>query len=130
MNFPDDLKYTKEHEWILFNDDHTALVGITEFAVDQLGDIVHVDFPAEGDEIDAGDAFGTVESTKAVSDLYLPISGRVAGLNRKLTDNPEVIQTDPYGKGWIIKIDYDEGADSDPELLTAAEYEAFIAEED
>ncbi len=130
MNFPDDYKYTKEHEWIHFNEDNTATVGITEFAVEQLGDIVHVDLPSEGDDVDAGDSFGTVESTKAVSDLYLPIAGRVSALNAKLSDKPEMIQADPYGKGWIIKIECEEGSESDAGLLTAAEYEAYISEQD
>jgi glycine cleavage system H protein len=115
---PDSLLYTETHEWI---DPETGRVGITEFAQDELGDIVFVDTPDEGDEFDADDEFGIVESIKAVSDLYAPVGGRVVETNRALADAPELVNEDPYGDGWMVRFDFDE-EDAD-DLLTPEEYE-------
>lgn len=127
MEFPEDLKYSKEHEWVLV-EGNVATVGITDYAQDQLGDIVFVELPAIGDKVSKEDAFGVVESVKAVSDIYAPVSGKVLEVNDDLPDNPEMVNEDPYGDGWIIKIEM-----SDPEelqdLMTATEYEEYVAEE-
>ena len=127
MEFPEDYKYSKEHEWVLV-EGNVATVGITDFAQDQLGDIVFVELPAVGDKVSKEDAFGVVESVKAVSDIYAPVSGKVLEVNDDLPENPEMLNEDAYGDGWIIKIDM-----SDPEelndLMTAAEYEEYVAEE-
>ncbi len=127
MEFPEDLKYSKEHEWVLV-EDNVATVGITDYAQDQLGDIVFVELPAVGDKVSKEDAFGVVESVKAVSDIYAPVSGKVLEVNDDLPDNPEMVNEDPYGDGWMIKIEM-----NDPEelqdLMTAAEYEEYVAEE-
>jgi glycine cleavage system H protein len=127
MEFPEDLKYSKEHEWVLV-EDKVATVGITDYAQEQLGDIVFVEMPAIGDKVSKEDAFGVVESVKAVSDIYAPVSGKVLEVNDDLPDNPEMVNEDPYGDGWMIKIEM-----NDPEemqdLMTAAEYEEYVAEE-
>ena len=127
MEFPEDLKYSKEHEWVLV-EANIATVGITDYAQDQLGDIVFVELPAVGDKVSKEDAFGVVESVKAVSDIYAPVSGKVLEVNDDLPENPEMLNEDPYGDGWIIKIEM-----NDPEelqdLMTAAEYEEYVAEE-
>lgn len=127
MEFPEDLKYSKEHEWVLV-EDNVATVGITDFAQDQLGDIVFVELPAVGDKVSKEDAFGVVESVKAVSDIYAPVSGKVLEVNDDLPENPEMVNEDAYGDGWMIKIEM-----NDPEelqdLMTAAEYEEYVAEE-
>lgn len=115
---PDSLLYTETHEWI---DPETGHVGITEFAQDELGDIVFVDTPDEGDEFDAGDEFGIVESIKAVSDLYAPVGGGVAETNITLGDAPELVNEDPYGDGWMVRLDFD--GDDTEDLLTPEEYE-------
>jgi glycine cleavage system H protein len=115
---PDSLLYTETHEWI---DPETGRAGITEFAQDELGDIVFVDSPDEGDEFDADDEFGIVESIKAVSDLYAPVGGRVVETNRALADAPELVNEDPYGDGWMVRFNFDE-EDAD-DLLTPEEYE-------
>jgi len=127
MNFPTDLKYTKEHEWVRIDGD-TATVGITDHAQDALGDVVYVELPEEGSDVAKGDAFGVVESVKAVSDLYAPVSGNVAEANDAIVDNPEVINDDPYGEGWMIKLDGIAEGDLD-DLLDADEYEKFVEEE-
>src|SRR5215470_1286063 len=127
MEFPEDLKYSKEHEWVLV-EGNVATVGITDYAQDQLGDIVFVELPAVGDKVSKEDAFGVVESVKAVSDIYAPVSGKVLEVNDDLPENPEMLNEDPYGDGWIIKIEM-----NDPEelqdLMNAAEYEEYVAEE-
>jgi len=127
MEFPEDLKYSKEHEWVLV-EGNVATVGITDYAQDQLGDIVFVELPAIGDKVSKEDAFGVVESVKAVSDIYAPVSGKVVEINDDLPENPEMVNEDPYGDGWIIKIEM-----SDPEelqdLMSANEYEEYVAEE-
>ena len=124
MNFPAELKYSKDHEWVKFEGD-TAIIGISDFAQDALGDVVFVNLPAEGDAATAGEAFGDVESVKAVSDLVSPVSGTIVAVNEELADAPETLNSDPYG-AWIIKV---EGVTDQEELLDAAAYEAFCAEE-
>ena len=103
MNIPSNLKYTKDHEWILVDGD-IATVGITDFAQDQLGDIVYVEVETVDETLDLGEVFGTVEAVKTVSDLFMPISGEIVEFNEELESNPENVNTDPYGKGWMIKI--------------------------
>ena len=124
MNFPAELKYSKDHEWVKFEGD-IAIIGISDFAQDALGDVVFVNLPGEGDEATAGEAFGDVESVKAVSDLVSPVSGTIIAVNEELADAPETLNSDPYG-AWIIKV---EGVTAQEELLDAAAYEAFCAEE-
>ena len=124
MNYPAELKYSKDHEWVKFEGD-TAIIGISDFAQDALGDVVFVNLPGEGDEATAGEAFGDVESVKAVSDLVSPVSGTIVAINEELADAPEMLNSDPYGT-WIIKV---EGVTAQEELLDAAAYEAFCAEE-
>jgi len=128
MNFPEDLKYTKEHEWARHKGGR-VLVGITDFAQDQLGDVVYVELPAVGDEVKKGESFGVVESTKAVSELFAPISGKVVEVNDPLVEAPETVNDDPYEEGWMIAIE-----PSDPsevaELLDVKAYAAFVAEQE
>ena len=124
MNIPAELKYTKDHEWVRI-EGNIAVVGITDFAQGELGDIVFVDIDSVGDELNAGDVFGSVEAVKTVSDLYLPISGKVVEFNEELEGEPELVNTDPYGKGWIIKIEIAAGADQS-ELLSAEQYNEVI----
>lgn len=125
MNFPKELKYSKSHEWVKYEDDNTVLIGLTDYAQNELGDLVFVNLPEEGDEVTAGDAFGDVESVKAVSDVYSPVSGEVTAINEELLDAPERINEDPYG-AWFIRV----GNVSDAEELMDAEaYEAFTKEE-
>ena len=127
MNFPEDLKYTTEHEWVRVDGD-IATVGITDFAQEQLGDIVFVELPEEEESIEKGDTFGVVESTKSVSDLYVPLTGTVIESNDPLLDSPEVINEDPYGEGWMIRVQMSNPGEVDS-LLTAAEYEDFTKKE-
>ena len=124
MNYPIDLKYSKSHEWIRY-EDGVAVIGISDFAQDALGDVVFVNLPAVGDEVTAGEAFGDVESVKAVSDLISPVSGVVLEINEELEDSPENLNEDPYG-AWIIKV---ENVTDEEELLEAEAYEAHCAEE-
>ena len=124
MNYPADLKYSKSHEWIRYEGD-VAVIGISDFAQDALGDVVFVNLPAPGDEVVAGESFGDVESVKAVSDLISPVSGIVLEVNEELEDSPENLNSDPYG-AWIIKV---EQVTAEEELLSAADYEAHCAEE-
>lgn len=127
MEFPEDLKYSKEHEWVLI-EGSVATIGITDFAQDQLGDVVFVELPGVGDKISREEAFGVVESTKAVSDVYAPLSGKVLEINDDLPENPEMINEDCYGDGWMIKIEIS-NPDEIAELMTAAQYETYTAEE-
>ncbi|SEA13303.1 glycine cleavage system H protein [Desulfuromusa kysingii] len=124
MDFPEELKYTEEHEWILVEDD-IATVGITDFAQDQLGDVVFVELPEVGDNVEAGETFGVVESVKAVSDVYAPVSGEVIEINEDLLDEPETINNSPYDAGWMVKIKL-----SAPELLEGlmdvSSYQEFV----
>jgi glycine cleavage system H protein len=126
MEFPEDLKYTREHEWVLI-DGSTATIGITDHAQHELGDVVFVELPAVGDRVEKTEAFGVVESTKAVSDVYAPLSGEVTEINDDLPDNPELINEDPYGDGWMIKIAVGDAPDLD-DLLSAEEYRKFVEE--
>jgi glycine cleavage system H protein len=124
LSVPEDLQYTKSHEWVRTEDD-TATIGITDHAQEELGDVVFVELPDEGDTFDAGESFGTVESVKAVSDLYAPVGGEVVEVNSALEDAPEKINEDPYGEGWIVKLrTSDEAA-----LLSPEEYEKVVEEE-
>lgn len=120
-NIPAELKYTKDHEWIRLLDDETALIGITDFAQTSLGDVTFVELPEEGDTFSKGDSFGVVESVKAASDIYLPFDGEVLELNSPLEDSPQLINQDPYGKGWLIKFKITDSAGLE-ELLSAQEY--------
>jgi len=124
MNYPAELKYSKSHEWVKMEGD-VAVIGITDFAQDALGDVVFINLPGVGDAAAAGDAFGDVESVKAVSDLVSPVSGEIVEVNEALADAPEALNSDPYGS-WIIKVS---GITDTEELLDAAAYEAFCAEE-
>ncbi len=124
MSIPAELKYTKDHEWVRI-EGNIAVVGITDFAQGELGDIVFVDIDSVGDELNAGDVFGSVEAVKTVSDLYLPLSGKVVEFNEELESEPELVNTDPYGKGWIIKLEIAAGADQS-ELLSADQYNEVI----
>ena len=124
MSIPDDLQYTKSHEWVRA-EDGTVTIGITDHAQEELGDVVFVELPDVGDTIGAGDSFGTVESVKAVSDLYAPVGGEVVEVNSALEDAPENINEDPYGEGWIVKLRTTDEAD----LLSSEEYEKVVEEE-
>jgi glycine cleavage system H protein len=124
MTFPDDCRYTNEHEWIRLNDDGTATVGITDYAQQELGDIVFVELE-EGAEGDAEAVFGTIEAVKTVSDLFLPVAGTVVAVNESLEDAPETVNEDPYGEGWLVKIEVRDAADLDA-LMDAAAYKHMI----
>ncbi|MFY0689645.1 MAG: glycine cleavage system protein GcvH [Cyclobacteriaceae bacterium] len=124
MNLPEELLYTKDHEWVRIEGE-IATVGVTDFAQGELGDIVYVEIETEGDTLDAGEVFGTVEAVKTVSDLFMPVSGEVTEWNTALEDAPETVNNDPYGDGWMIKIKVSDKGD---ELLTLAEYKELIAE--
>lgn len=125
--YPKDLKYDTEHEWVKVDGD-VATIGISDFAQDQLGEVVYVDLPAVGDEIIAGESFGEVESVKSVSELMSPLSGDIVEVNETLGDAPETVNEDCYGDGWMIKIKMADVAQTD-DLMSADEYEAFITEE-
>jgi glycine cleavage system H protein len=127
MNIPPDLRYTKEHEWVLV-EDGIAIVGITDFAQSELGDIVFVELPSIGLRVKAMETFGSVESVKSVSDLYAPISGVVADVNTKLGGNPDLVNSDPFGEGWMIRIEPAEMSEVE-QLLTAEEYAEYIGAE-
>ena len=124
MNFPTNVKYTSEHEWIRIEGDE-AIVGITDYAQDQLGDIVFIDISTEGETLEAGEEFGTIEVVKTVSDLFLPIAGEVLCQNEALADYPELVNQDPYGEGWLIKIKPNNAADIEG-LLDAEAYQAGL----
>ncbi|SHK05478.1 glycine cleavage system protein GcvH [Epilithonimonas mollis] len=124
MNTPSELKYTKDHEWIKVEGD-TAIIGITDYAQSELGDIVFVDVDTVDEDLNEGDVFGSVEAVKTVSDLYLPVSGTVLEVNADLEDQPELLNTDPYGKGWIIKLKVADAADLST-LLSAEEYQEVV----
>lgn len=126
MNFPENLKYTSEHEWVRMEGD-VAYVGITDYAQEQLGDIVFVDVPTVGETLKEGETFGTIEVVKTISDLFLPISGEILELNEKLEETPELVNTDPYGEGWIIKVNPSDKSEFD-NLLSAEAYKKLINE--
>ena len=124
MNFPENLRYTKEHEWISL-DGNVATIGITEYAQRELGDIVFVEVDTIGKNLEAGAVFGTVEAVKTVSDLFLPVSGTINELNAALSGAPELVNSDPYGEGWMIKMTVNNPADVEA-LLDAAGYESLV----
>ena len=125
MNFPSELRYTKDHEWIKLDGD-IATIGITDYAQRELGDIVYVEVETVGKSFKAGDVFGTVEAVKTVSDLFLPVDGTITELNKDLANSPESVNNDPYGAGWMIKMKVNNTADVD-NLMDAAAYEAVVA---
>jgi len=125
MNVPENLKYTEKHEWLRVEGEE-AFIGITEYAQGELGDIVFVEIETEGEQLSKGDAFGTIEAVKTVSDLFMPVSGTVLELNAKLEDEPELVNKDPFGDGWMIRIKV-ENADEIGELLSAEQYTALIS---
>ncbi len=124
MNFPENLKYSKDHEWILVEGDK-ATIGISDFAQSELGEIVYVDVTSEGETVDKDEVFGSIEAVKTVSDLMMPVTGEVLELNPELDDNPELVNKDPYGDGWIIKVTIEDEKELD-ELMDAAAYKEFI----
>jgi glycine cleavage system H protein len=126
-NYPSDLKYDKEHEWVRAEGD-TAVIGISDFAQDQLGEVVFVDLPETGTEVVAGETFGEIESVKSVSDLFAPVTGSVVEVNPNLSDAPETVNEDPYGDGWLIKVKMTDASEADS-LMSADDYEAFVAGE-
>lgn len=121
MQIPDDLRYSQDHEWIRMEEDNRVRVGITDYAQDALGDVVFVDLPSVGAEVTSGDSISEVESTKSVSDIYAPVTGRVVEVNSDLIDTPDKLNSDPYGEGWIMVIELSSGATID-ELMDAAAY--------
>ncbi|MDX8337641.1 glycine cleavage system protein GcvH [Draconibacterium sp. IB214405] len=124
MNIPADLKYTQDHEWVRVDGD-VAIVGVTDFAQGELGDVVFVEIETEGETLDKGETFGTVEAVKTVSDLFMPVGGEVAEFNEDLADDPELVNKDPYGKGWMIKINMSDAAELE-DLMDADAYKAMI----
>ncbi len=124
MEFPANLKYTKDHEWIDFGD--KVRIGVTEYAIEQLGDIVHIDLPDVGETFESGASFGTIESTKTVSDLYLPVAGKVTAINESAVNDPESLQNDPYKGGWLVEI---EPTSEASDLLDADGYHKFVSEQ-
>ena len=124
MNFPSELKYTKDHEWVKV-EGNEAFIGITDFAQRELGDIVYIDVNSVGEEVAREEVFGTVEAVKTVSDLFMPVTGTVLEINSELNDNPELVNSDPYGKGWMVKVALSELAEIE-DLLTADAYQALV----
>ncbi len=125
MKFPEDLKYTNEHEWIRLNEDGTATVGITDFAQGELGDIVFVELEESGFTFKKDDVFGTVEAVKTVSELYAPVAGEIAEVNENLEDDPELVNSDPYGSGWLVRISISDPDELDS-LMSVEEYKKII----
>jgi len=126
MNFPPELKYTKDHEWLKLIDGKTALIGITDYAQRELGDIVFVDISTVGKTLKAEEVFGTVEAVKTVSDLFLPVEAKVVEINPALSNNPELVNNDPYGEGWMAKIEVNDASDVN-NLLGAEAYEQMVS---
>lgn len=125
MKYPDNLKYTKDHEWIRV-EGNEAYIGITDFAQSELGDIVYVEIDKDGEELDREEAFGTVEAVKTVSDLFMPVGGEIIEVNEKLEDQPELVNDDPYGDGWMIKVKIADAAELD-NLISAEEYSETVS---
>jgi glycine cleavage system H protein len=125
MNFPSELRYTKDHEWVKLVGGNTALVGVTDFAQHELGDIVYVDITTVGKSLNAEEVFGTVEAVKTVSDLFLPVNATIVEVNSELEKEPELVNTDPYGKGWMVKIEVKDAAEVEA-LMSAADYEKMV----
>ncbi len=128
MSFPSDRQYTSEHEWVFLESKKSASIGVTSFAIEQLGDIVHVELPEVGETFEAGASFGTIESTKTVSDLYMPVAGTVVEVNDDIVNNLDTLQDDPFEEGWLVKIDMKTPSDVD-ELMDADAYDKLIAEQ-
>jgi len=126
MGHPSDRKYSEEHEWVVVEGD-TATIGISHFAQDQLGEVVYVDLPSEGDAITAGDTFGEIESVKSVSELYAPVTGEIVAVNDSLSDSPETVNADPHGEGWMIKVKLADASEIDA-LMAAEDYDTFVTE--
>jgi glycine cleavage system H protein len=126
MAHPSDRKYSKEHEWVLV-EDGVATVGISDFAQDQLGEVVYVDLPASGDTLSVGDSFGEIESVKSVSELFAPVSGEIVEVNSALGDTPETVNAEPHAAGWMVKVRLDDAGEVDA-LMSAEEYDSFITE--
>ena len=124
MSYPNNLKYTKDHEWLRV-EENVAFVGITHFAQSELGDIVFIDVDTEGESLEKEEVFGSVEAVKTVSDLFMPINGEVLEFNEKLEDNPELINSDPYGEGWIIKVSLKDDSDME-DLLSSDDYKELV----
>jgi glycine cleavage system H protein len=124
MNIPGNLRYTNDHEWINLNG-QTAVIGITDYAQSELGDIVFLEIETEGEQLEKGEVFGTVEAVKTVSDLFMPVSGKILETNSELEDQPELVNKDPYGKGWLIKVEVTDPAQID-DLLDSGGYEKLI----
>jgi glycine cleavage system H protein len=127
MAHPSDRKYSNEHEWVLVDGD-VATIGITDFAQDQLGEVVYVDLPDEGESVSAGDTFGEIESVKSVSELFAPVTGEIVEVNSALSDAPETVNADAHGAGWMIKVRLEDSSEVDA-LMGSDEYESFLAEE-
>ena len=125
MNLPENLRYTKDHEWIRVEGDE-AIIGITDFAQHELGEIVYVEVESVGKQLNAGEIFGTVEAVKTVSDLYLPVAGTVTEVNPKLNQNPDLVNTDPYGEGWMVRMKFNEAGDIDA-LMDAQGYQKLVS---
>lgn len=126
MAHPSDRQYSKEHEWVVVDGD-VATIGISSFAQDQLGEVVYVDLPSEGDSVAAGDTFGEIESVKSVSELYAPVTGEIVAVNDSLGDAPETVNADPHGDGWMIKVRLEDASEVEG-LMAAEEYDAFVTE--
>ena len=126
MAHPNDRKYSKDHEWVVVDGD-VATVGITEFAQDQLGEVVYIYLPGEGDTVSAGETFGEIESVKSVSELFAPVAGEIVEVNSSLDDSPETVNQDAHGDGWMIKVRMDDASEVDG-LMSAEEYDAFLAQ--
>lgn len=122
MNFPSELKYTKDHEWVSLQE---SKIGVTAYAIEQLGDIVHIELPEVGKEFKQGASFGTIESTKTVSDLYMPVTGKIVAVNQAVLKSPESLQTDPYKNGWLVQVSASAAESSG--LMTDKDYAAFVA---
>lgn len=126
MNFPSELKYTKDHEWLKINNDNTATIGITDFAQSELGDIVFVDINTVDKDLTAEEVFGTIEAVKTVSDLFMPVAGKIIEVNEALNKNPELVNSDPYGEGWMVKIEISNQEDISS-LADADAYEKMVS---
>ena len=127
MDFPEELKYSKTHEWVRLEGENEVVIGISDYAQQELGDIVYLELPEEGDVVEKDSAFGVIESTKATEDLYSPVSGTVIEVNTPLIDSPEVINEDPYGDGWMIRVELSEPKELE-DLMSAEEYQDYIKE--
>ena len=127
MDFPEELKYSKTHQWVRLEGENEVVIGISDYAQQELGDIVYLELPEEGDVVEKDSAFGVIESTKATEDLYSPVSGTVIEVNTPLIDSPEVINEDPYGDGWMIRVEIDDQSELD-DLMSAEDYMKYIEE--